>query len=68
MQKIGSCGGERFASVTLINQEKPVEEEKKKKKLSLVGPKIAKRQLHLKLAVQQYQILLKKPVLHYGQL
>ena len=27
MQKIGSCGGERFAPATLINQEKPVEEE-----------------------------------------
>ena len=28
---IGSCGGERFAPATLINQEKPVEEKKKKK-------------------------------------
>ena len=27
MQKIGSCGGEQFAPATLINQEKPVEEE-----------------------------------------
>ena len=27
MQKIGCCGGEGFAPVTLINQEKPVEEE-----------------------------------------
>ena len=30
MQKIGSCGGERFALATLINQEKPVEEEEVK--------------------------------------
>ena len=29
MQKIGSCGGERFAPATLINQEKSVEEEDK---------------------------------------
>ena len=36
--------------------------------LCLVGRKIAKRQLRLELAVQRYQILLKKPVLHYGQL
>ena len=27
MQKIGSCGGEQFSPATLINQEKPVEEE-----------------------------------------
>ena len=27
MQKIGSCGGEKLAPVTLSNQEKPVEEE-----------------------------------------
>ena len=27
MQKLGSYGGEKFALVTLINQEKPVEEE-----------------------------------------
>ena len=27
MQKIGSCGGERFAPATLINQENPEEEE-----------------------------------------
>ena len=27
MQKIGSCGEEQFAPATLINQEKPVEEE-----------------------------------------
>ena len=26
-QKKGSCGGERFVPATLINQEKPVEEE-----------------------------------------
>ena len=29
MQKIGSCGGEGFAPATLLNQEKPVEEEDK---------------------------------------
>ena len=36
--------------------------------LCLIGRKIARRQLRLQLAVQQYQILLKKPVLHYWQL
>ena len=36
MQKIGSCGGEQFAPATLINQEKPVEEEDEEKDMDLL--------------------------------